>query len=579
MSVSFWKAEGKIPIEQTSNAVGALNGLNFSGGQQVRIKVPPSTKFIKPDECYINADFLIEREASPNFETILQLDPVLAGQSLIKDISIYSSAERGSVLLEQITNYNSMVSVMRDYDTNDSDKNRRALTEGGTVWKPDTRGTLGTTVSDCADCTPTNPYFTAPFNSSGNKVSKTTTFQTVKLCIPLETGIFRSSTVWANMFTGLEIVITLEEASKVLRPLDSVMRNRRLRLNPRFHSLNGSSAPNDWANAGVADRFYIEHANSNITPAQCGFIVGEKINFVSPDNASTAGFASENVISQVNASASANGGAGLVEIVLTGNASNTGGSVIKNSWFMFSESISSDSAFKPTYKLENVELVVQEVDMGQNYVNDVLGSMKEKGVIVNDILSVQNYKASLSSDDLVANIRLPLTNARAKSIVCVPTDASVYTPSAQMSATGTYDIGAESNIDTTLNAIDQMRGCSDHLTNFQWVYDGRLQPNRPVRCSKTSSKTSIDAQPLIETNKALIQSDISVKSLSQFNRNFIICRALAINKGVYDTRNKDFNLQLNYQETTAPTKNKLLNNFVFHLRRISISGDNIVVEV
>ena len=148
-----------------------------------------------------------------------------------------------------------------------------------------------------------------------------------------------------------------------------------------------------------------------------------------------------------------------------------------------------------------------------------------------------------------------------------------------MSATGTYDIGAESNIDTTLNAIDQMRGCSDHLTNFQWVYDGRLQPNRPVRCSKTSSKTSIDAQPLIETNKALIQSDISVKSLSQFNRNFIICRALAINKGVYDTRNKDFNLQLNYQETTAPTKNKLLNNFVFHLRRISISGDNIVVEV
>ena len=318
MSVSFWKAEGKIPIEQTSNAVGALNGLNFSGGQQVRIKVPPSTKFIKPDECYINADFLIEREASPNFETILQL-----GQSLIKDISIYSSAERGSVLLEQITNYNSMVSVMRDYDTNDSDKNRRALTEGGTVWKPDTRGTLGTTVSDCADCTPTNPYFTAPFNSSGNKVSKTTTFQTVKLCIPLETGIFRSSTVWANMF-------------------------------------------------------YIEHANSNITPAQCGFIVGEKINFVSPDNASTAGFASENVISQVNASASANGGAGLVEIVLTGNASNTGGSVIKNSWFMFSESISSDSAFKPTYKLENVELVVQEVDMGQNYVNDVLGSMKKK---------------------------------------------------------------------------------------------------------------------------------------------------------------------------------------------------------
>ena len=100
MSVSFWKAESKIPIEQTSKAVSVLNGLNFKEGQELRIKVPPSTQFIKPDECYLQADFLIEREANASYETCLQLDPVVAGNSLIKDISIYTSAERGSVLLE-----------------------------------------------------------------------------------------------------------------------------------------------------------------------------------------------------------------------------------------------------------------------------------------------------------------------------------------------------------------------------------------------------------------------------------------------------------------------------------------------
>jgi hypothetical protein len=146
-----------------------------------------------------------------------------------------------------------------------------------------------------------------------------------------------------------------------------------------------------------------------------------------------------------------------------------------------------------------------------------------------------------------------------------------------MDADGTYDIGAVSSIDGTLKAVDTMRGISDYITDYQFIYDGRLQPSRPVKCSKTSSKVSIDQQPLIETTKALQQADISARSLSEYNRNYILSRALAINKGIYDTRNKDFNLQVNYQGT-PPTKNKLWNNFVFHLRRINIRGDSISVE-
>lgn len=581
MSVSFWKAEGKIPIEQTSKSVSVLNGLDFTGGQELRIKVPPTTKFIKPDECYLQGDFLIDSNVgASDYPTCLQLDEKIAGSSLIKDISIYSSAEKGSVLLEQITNYNSMVSVMRDYDTNDSLKNKRALTEGGTVWKPQTRGTLGTTRSDCADCTDTNPYFTHGVNASGNKTgANTLEFRTVKLCIPLETGIFRSEKVWVNMLTGLEIVITLEDAHKVLRPLDSVMRNRRLRLNPRFHSVNGSDAPDDWTSASATTTFYIEKTNSNLTPETCPFVVGERINFASPDDTQKGVFSDSLVISQINSSATADGGNGLVEIVLTGNRTNNGSDVVKNSWFVFSESISESSVgYTPKYSFKNVELVVQEVDMGAPYVADIMGSMKEKGVIVYDMLSAQNYKYSLNKDDTVANIRLPLVNSRAKSIVSVPTDATVYTSKALMDADSTYDIGAVATVDATLKAVDTMRGISDHITDYQFIYDGRLQPSRPVRCSKTSSKTSIDQQPLIETTKALQQSEISARSLSEYNRNFVISRALALNKGVYDTRNKDFNLQINYQETTAPTKNKLFNNFVFHLRRVNISGNSIEVE-
>jgi hypothetical protein len=215
--------------------------------------------------------------------------------------------------------------------------------------------------------------------------------------------------------------------------------------------------------------------------------------------------------------------------------------------------------------------------MGANYVADVMSSMKEKGVIVYDMLSAQNYQYSQNKDDLVSNIRLPLINSRAKSILSLPQDSSVYSARNLMNGTGTYDIGAISTIDGTLNAVDQMRGISDFLTDYQFIYDGRLQPSRPVKVSKTSSKHSIDQQPLIETTKALQQAEISARSLSEYNRNFIVSRALALNKGVYDTRNKDFNLQVNYQGAT-PTKNKLWNNYVFHIRRVNITGDNISVE-
>ena len=97
--------------------------------------------------------------------------------------------------------------------------------------------------------------------------------------------------------------------------------------------------------------------------------------------------------------------------------------------------------------------------------------------------------------------------------------------------------------------------------------------------TKVSSDTSIDAQHLLELDKALSQSGITAHSYQSFNQNFIIGRALALGDAVYDARNKDFSLQINYNQTTAPAKNKLWLSYVFHLRRIQIQNGNINVIV
>ena len=74
-------------------------------------------------------------------------------------------------------------------------------------------------------------------------------------------------------------------------------------------------------------------------------------------------------------------------------------------------------------------------------------------------------------------------------------------------------------------------------------------------------------------------SDIVPYSFKSFQENFVIGRALGLHNGVYDTRGKDFNLQLEYTGSVAPTKNKLWCNFVGHLRRIVFSGDGISVQI
>ena len=589
MSKSFWRAESTIPIVQTSSAITALNGLSFTGGQEVRIKVPPTTKFFQPRECYLQGDIKLKGDLVNGKATKLQLDPELGGQILIRDIRIYSAAETGSVLLEEIQGYNSMVSVMRDFDTNDSEKAKRALTEGATIWYPNTRGTQGGTQSGCADIL-TNPYFKEDPLTTGNKRTAFTddSFNTAKLCLPLETGIFRSERVFPNLLTGLEIVITLEQAGRCITQLDSVMRGRRLALNPVFLSRNGSTAGAGAAiaNTNIIDKIFLAGDNSQANaagagvPENCPFCVGERVAIVKKDNSSVLTTDKDLIISQINTNASGTEiifdpadavsndattfTAGAGDYVVSMSATDRVGAVAP--------------LYKPSYTLSNVELVVQEVDMGSGFESDMLSAMKEKGVIVQDILTCQNYRYSQQAGEVAANIRLPMNNARAKSIICQPTDATVYSDSARVSCTGTYDIATDLLEDRTLNEqCAGLRGISDEITDFQYLYDGRLQPSRPVRCSKTSSKKSIDAQPLIETTKALVQADISARSLACFNRNWLVSRALALNKGVYDTRNKDFNLQVNYEGTT-PSKNKLWNNYCFHLRRINIRGDSISVE-
>jgi len=128
-------------------------------------------------------------------------------------------------------------------------------------------------------------------------------------------------------------------------------------------------------------------------------------------------------------------------------------------------------------------------------------------------------------------------------------------------------------------------GVIDKLSSYQFMIDDKLVPSRPIDVSKINGGKSISAQPLIELEKALNQAKIVPRSFCDYNRNFCIGRAYALNDGVMNLNNKTNQLQLFYNESTvagvdeAPTKDKLLMCFIYHVRRISVKGDSVTVTL
>jgi len=143
---NFFVADDKIPITQQSVAIPAQNGLNYNATQTIEIQVPPTTKFINPKESYLQFFVNITPDATVGLgSSRFQLDTEIGANILIKDIRIYDGNR--NTLLEEITDYNTMVSMKYDYETNESLRNKRALAEGASTAMVESRGTRGS--SEC----------------------------------------------------------------------------------------------------------------------------------------------------------------------------------------------------------------------------------------------------------------------------------------------------------------------------------------------------------------------------------------------------------------------------------------------
>ena len=582
---SYWSVDETMRIGQTFVSIPSENGLEYSENQKIQLFVDPSTKYMDGHNSYLEFNVKLNLPAGAPVPTRLQLDE-MGASCLLKNIRIYDGS-RGQ-LLEELESYSSLCSVRYDYDADRSQRNYRALREGALTHNVANRGDKGTSQTAMAD-TVTNPYFKKTSGNQATAFSSANDFLTAKVCLPLHTGIFaQNEHIFPVMMTnGLYIEIDTAPAREAIKQLDSVCRLRRTGLNPFFHSLGGG-AVTPWAAADATLRtsFFVANHNNiagKDAVAHFPFVVGETINFVNSENSASISVLTGDVtISQINLSSN-----GLIQVVMDGTGMANNGVAtyaINDSWVMYSTAVEGSAltpvaSYDASYTISNVNLVVSQVSLDPAYERGMLQKVKEGKAIEIDILTSTNYKNSILASDRQTTYQVYAKNSRAKSLLVIPQDSSVYTTREAICGLGTYAI--LKNLDPEDTILNSNRsgytGICDELQDIQYQIGGRLVPSRPINVSKIASRKSIEAFHLYELEKCLDNSGITPRSFRAFQTNFVFGRGFGVNGGAMSLQGKDLSVILRYTGADAPVKAKLFNNFVTHVRRFMIRDGSIEI--
>jgi hypothetical protein len=601
---SYWRNDEKIKVSQTQVSVPSTGGRSYNGiagqdGSRMDFEIPPTIKFMDGKNSYLNLDVKLGCGAVP---TRLQLDPTIGGSGIVKNLRIYSGGRQ--TLLEELPNYNAMVQIEYSYNTDDNLKKMRALKEGCLISSIANRGTLGTSVSNCIDLS-TNPFY-KPVGAVpvGRDWGTEDDFLTAKLSLPIHSGLFHNSDkIFTTMLTqGLFIEVDIEDPAKIIKTLDSVNRNRRVKQNPIFHGGDAGGNPIN-ADGTNLTQIYLAKSNNMLGVAECPFVKGEKVGLVELATNKVANFQNtgNNAVHLTITDITMDGGYVLLTCDTFKNvAGGTSVDLVSGNFAVYSAAmdtqtkaydddaqiIAPTTKYDATMKISNAEIVVQQVQVDARYEAGMVSKMKEGGSIEIDIHSVSNYKHSLLKSNRNATINLASSNTRVKSSIIMITDASVYNTAQLIGGLAdTYEEETTTMDGLLHSAKSGQVGIIDQLTSYQMVIDDKLTPSRPIVVSKINKGVSITAQPLIELEKALNQAKIVPRSFVDYNRNFLIGRAYALNDGVANLNNVSNQLQLQYNERTVagvdrpPQKDKLIYAFQYHLRRISIKGDSVSVTL
>ena len=558
--MSFFQSDEKIPLNQKSLTFNSSNGLSYQEGNKIIIEIPPETcEFFDPSQSYLNFDVKINTN-SPTKNYLMQLDPYLGAQVLLRDIRAYNLQ---GVLLEEMVNVNVLSNIMCQYSDTKNNQNKHGLTTGEVLHNPEQRtwAAKDTRVEKSRETnTQYNPYFT-------KDATGTATYNTVPICMKLPLGIMQSKRIWANgTFMGLRLEIILEDSAKCLKLFRNASPGGMLNANQPDaassaylpvldHVMNNQQATGfGKAQAGVVTEVFLGWKNNMCeTQYRAPFCVGESIAIA--ESATAKVTATITSIDWIDLG----GGTHQIRLTVDSIAVPTvdipAGTVVYSTGFV-------DRVNDPDYTVSNVNMVIQQVMPEPSYISAMEKAMKENGGLVYNCHCWQNYRHSVASSEVTTTANLNVLQRMAKAIMIAPVNPTSLSLANAVKEYGGYRTG--------------LSGLMDTVNEFQFYYSEKFQPNEAISTDKVADPLDIyNAEYLAELTKCLAFFGVPPShTLLNIKNNMVYPRALALMNQVVNLTEGDFQAIVSYD---TPTLSKLFNCWVAGIRQFKVTPQGVTV--
>ena len=503
-------------IQSKSTIVPSDHQLDYQGGQdQIKFEVPAYIGFIDPRQSYLKADISITAPVRA------RLNSHLGSQSVINNLRIWDGSS--SVQLENLENYAERVRIINHYSENESIKNKRGMLEA---------------LEEDSERLNQYLFFDTYEEVTQNTVS--TNKNKCQITMPVHSGILGGHKIFPIALAGgLRIEI---DTNKALKVVESIVNGTAEKPCTNNDDLQGA-AVNDLNLLAITSSKY----QAVPLVSSCPFLVGQKLKISYALEAGGRGVAELGEVSEIVLNVLA------VEIKLvddfevpTDAKKDTGGTetiaagdahiYVDEDWANVEE---------VSYKLSNVQLVLKKVEPPAAYIKSIMSKGSEFDIWTYDLV-----RYNLGSNELISQHQLPSYCSRAKAILTLPMEQ-----------------GGDSLFK------DNFKPVIDGMKRYNYYIKGKSQPNKEVDLSLLSSGYT-EQLATWENQKALKSCGVPVRNIRDGKNNFIISRALSRYGGVSDLRGGDVQIKCEYNN---PTMNKLVLNYICHLRRVRISKDGGII--
>ena len=557
--MSYWQSIVKKPVITEKVSYPTVNGLTYkaSGNNKILINIPSDCKFIQPSDTYLKFKLDLQFEqnhASAQYplgsiKQRLQLIPELGGSAIIRNLVIRSGTGK---TLESITNANALNAIRLMYNKDCNLDNKRASTEGIILHDFRTRswGNSGLIEKLNSYNTSNNPYF----DSSGNV--------SAHLVIPFHCsdllGAINTKILPVGLLQGMVIEIELEEPKYCWRAIQSTARDS---PNPGGYNLllshgNGGATGAGLASGSSYSSIFTYAENNNGVVADCPFCVGELLGIRTAANTSVT-------IGKITAIETAAGGAYEISFTAaTADGEFTGTTIAHNSSLVSNGFHDNDTIITTfDYTVSDVEIILKKCSVEKDMENAMARALMEKGSIIYPFGAYMNYQKTINKEELQPTMDILLQNKLGKSILHQPTTDSTNT------------ISCLTNFINETTSYFRLCGDRQRMGDYSVFMGGRQNPDRAIETRKTTNTKGHNQRALSQLTQALSQADIPAINFLYAKSNFIVGKPFTIGDAVHDLSNNDYQVKFTYD--VSSTTNKNFNNFVYSIRNLEISNENI----